>query len=107
MYREWANPKHPERTNDNALAQKIYLARLELLNSPDIYRNGLSIHAGKIVRNFELLTGDKNIDDGDYIGPLPISPLSLSRWNFWFKKNKDNLRYCHKYHVLCPKGLRK
>lgn len=107
MYREWANPKHHERTNDNALAQKIYLARLELLNSPDIYRNSLSVHAGKIVRNFELLTGDKNIDDGDYIGPLPISPLSLSLWNLWFKKNKDNLRYCHKYHVLCTKGLRK
>ena len=105
VYRGWANPKHHECTNDNALAQKIYLARLEMLNSPEIYRNSLSVEVEKIVHNFELLTGDKNIDDGDYIGPLSISPLSLSQWNLWFKKNKDKLRYCPKYHLLYINSL--
>ena len=87
-------------TSDNEQAQRIFLARLEKLDSPDIYRHPLSHEAEKIVHNFELLTGIHNSGDGDLIGWCYISHLTRNGWKLWFNENKDNLRYCNVYHIL-------
>jgi hypothetical protein len=85
---------------NRALAQRIFLARLEKLDSPDIYRQPLSHEAEKIVYNFELLTGIRNSGDGDLIGWCYISHLTRNAWKAWFNNHKDRLCYCTRYQIL-------
>lgn len=86
--------------SDNAQAQRIFLARLEKLSSPKIYRHRLSYEAEKIVYNFELITGIPNSPDGDFFGMCYVSHLTRSAWKRWFAQNKERLRYCPQYRVL-------
>lgn len=96
--------KH-ECSRHNDLAQSIYLARLEKLDSPDIYRHPLSHETEKIVYNFELITGIRNSGDGDFIGWCYISHQTRSEWKVWFNKNKDKLCYCVDHRVLYVEEL--
>ena len=104
MARKWSSVtgQHYDHdcSSDNIQAQRIFLARLEKLNSPDIYRQPLSREAEKIVHNFELLTGIRNNGDGDLIGWCYISHLTRNGWKLWFNEHKDKLRYCNVYHIL-------
>ena len=107
--RRWSSPdgryrKH-ECPRDNAQAQRIYLARLEKLSSPDIYRHPLSQEAEKIVYNFELITGIRNSGDGDFIGWCYISHQTRNGWKAWFNQNKDKLHFCPVTHVIYVEEL--
>ena len=105
----WSSPDGRYRKHwcarNNATAQRIYLARLEKLDSPDIYRHPLSHEAEKIVYNFELITGIRNSGDGDFIGWCYISHRTRNEWKVWFNKNKDKLCYCAERRVLYVEEL--
>ncbi len=109
MVRQWSSPDGRFRRHDcpryNARAQQVFLARLETLNSPDIYRYPLSHEAEKIVYNFELITGIRNSGDGDLVGWCYISHQSRNEWKVWFNKNKDKLQYCVQNRVLYVEEL--
>ncbi len=89
-----------ECTRDNAQARRIYLARLEKLFSPDIYRYPLSQEVEKMVYNFEMITGIRNSGGCDLVGWCYISHQTLNGWKVWYNKNKDKLRYCARLHVI-------
>ena len=81
-------------------AQEIYLLRLDKLNTPAIVRNPLSRETAKIVRNFELLTGTKNMEGIDSYGRYYISDIARTAWRTWFNNNKDMLHYCEESGIL-------
>ena len=105
MVRIWGSPDGRYRSHDcprdNAQAQRVYLARLERLCSPDIYQHSLSPEAEKMVCNFEALTGIRNGVDGRRY----IAQQALDGWKLWFNKNKDKLRFCRKTRVIYMETL--
>ena len=89
----------------NEQAQRIFMERLARLDDPAIYRHRLSQAAVNIVGNFELLTGVRNMEEGDVSAHRYISRQALDGWKLWLNRNKERLCFCQRFNVLYVREL--